>query len=179
MKKLFFGLLLYSACFLMPIYATADPFAAMDTRPLTDGIVAPAFSLKRLNGNETHLADYSGQVILLNFWATWCMPCRQEMPAIELLWQQYREKGLVVVGVSNDDIGKQKRVLTFIKKMNLSFPILLDDESTVSNLYDVSGIPVSYLIGRDGILIAKIVGTREWDSQEAFSLVENLLKKLN
>jgi len=98
------------------------------------------------------------------------------MPDMEKLWQQYKDAGLVVLGVSNDDAGKRKRVETFINKVNLSFPILLDPESTVSELYNVSAIPVSYLIDRNGVLLAKIVGVRKWASPEAFTLMEHLLQ---
>ena len=158
-------------------FVSANPFSVMGITPVTQKVLAPGFSLDNLNGDNASLVDYTGEVILLNFWATWCMPCRQEMPAMERLWQRYKNKGLVVLGVSNDDAEKRRRVATFVKKVDLSFPILLDTKSLVSDLYGVSGIPVSYLISRDGIVLAKIVGTREWDSQDAFSLVENLLKK--
>ncbi len=175
--KLCLTVLIVSIGLLNAPFVNADPFSVMDITPVTQKVLAPGFSLDNLNGNSASLIDYTGEVVLLNFWATWCLPCRQEMPAMERLWQRYKDKGLVVLGVSNDDAGKRRRVATFVKKVDLSFPILLDTESLVSDLYSVSGIPVSYLIGRDGRLLAKIVGTREWDSQDAFSLVENLLKK--
>jgi len=177
MKKLISRLFLCGTCFLVSGYATADLFTAMNIKPLT-GTKAPAlnFTLKHLDGTATSLHDFNGKLVLLNFWATWCLPCIQEMPDMEKLWQRYKDAGLIVLGVSNDDAGKRKRVETFIDKVNLSFPILLDSDSTVSELYDVSGIPVSYLISRDGTLLAKIVGVREWASPEAFTLMEHLLQ---
>ncbi len=161
----------------MTSYAIANPFTAMKITPLTETKkTALNFTLEHLNGTTSSLHDFSGKVVLLNFWATWCLPCIQEMPDMERLWQQYKDAGLVVLGVSNDDAGKRKRVETFIDRVNLSFPILLDPDSTVSNLYDVSAIPVSYLISREGILLAKIVGVREWASPESFTLIEHLLQ---
>lgn len=155
--------------------SVADPYEALKVTRLVEPIPAPAFTVPSLNGTPASLSDYKGKVILLNFWATWCFPCRQEMPHMETLWKRYKDKGFVVIGVSNDDKSKTKRVETFVKKVNLSFPILFDTESTVSDLYDVSGIPVSYLIDRDGNVISQIMGIREWDSDEAFELVEHLL----
>jgi len=177
MKTLISRLFLCGACFLVPGYAIADPFSALNIKPLADTkIPALGFTLKHLDGTTASLSDFSGKVVLLNFWATWCLPCIQEMPDMEQLWQRYKDAGLIVLGVSNDDAGKRKRVETFIDKVNLSFPILLDSDSTVSELYDVSGIPVSYLISRDGTLLAKIVGVREWASPEAFTLMDHLLQ---
>jgi peroxiredoxin len=177
MKKLISRLLLCGTCFLVPCYATADPFVAMNIKPLSGTkTVAMDFRLNHLDGTTASLQDFSGKVVLLNFWATWCLPCIQEMPDMEKLWQQYKDAGLVVLGVSNDDAGKRKRVETFINKVNLSFPILLDPDSTISELYNVSAIPVSYLIDRNGVLLAKIVGVREWASPEAFTLIEHLLQ---
>ncbi|MFC1748383.1 peroxiredoxin family protein [Pseudomonadota bacterium] len=155
----------------------ADPYAAMKITRLVEPIPAPAFTISNLNGDETSLDDYKGKLVLLNFWATWCFPCRQEMPDMETLWQRYKDQGLVVIGVSNDDKGKTKRVETFVNKINLSFPILLDSESVVSDLYDVSGIPVSYLIGQDGNVLAQVMGVREWASPDSFALVEHLLQQ--
>ena len=177
MKKLMSRVLLCGTCLLVPCYVTADPFVAMKIKSFSD-TKTPAlnFTLKHLDGTTASLQDFSGKVVLLNFWATWCLPCIQEMPDMEKLWREYKDAGLVVLGVSNDDAGKRKRVETFINKVNLSFPILLDPDSTVSELYNVSAIPVSYLIDRNGVLLAKIVGVREWASPEAFTLMEHLLQ---
>ncbi len=177
MKKLFFRFILCGVCFFVPCYATADPFTAMNIKPLADTkTLAPNFKLSYLDSTTADLQDFRGKVVLLNFWATWCLPCVQEMPDMEVLWQRYKDAGLVVLGVSNDNARMRKRVATFIKRVDLSFPILLDPESTASDLYDISGIPVSYLIDREGVILAKIVGERKWASPEAFALVEHLLR---
>lgn len=137
---------------------------------------APDFVIENLSGGDTGLADYKGNVVLLNFWATWCMPCRAEMPGMEALWQKYREQGFVVVGISNDE-GSKKRVETFTRLLDLSFPILLDPEGEVNDLYEVSNMPTSFLIDRNGKIISRIVGSDDWMSQEAISIVEGLLSQ--
>jgi peroxiredoxin len=104
------------------------------------------------------------------------MPCRAEMPGMEALWQKYREQGFVVVGISNDE-GSKKRVETFTRLLDLSFPILLDPEGEVNDLYEVSNMPTSFLIDRNGKIISRIVGSDDWMSQEAISIVEGLLSQ--
>jgi peroxiredoxin len=135
---------------------------------------APDFELENLRGGNSGLADYRGKVMLLNFWATWCMPCRDEMPGMETLWQKYKKKDFVVVAVSIDD-GSKKRIETFTRLLDLSFPVLLDPESEVNDLYKVSNMPTSFLIDRDGKIISRIVGSDDWLSAEAVQLVEKLI----
>ncbi len=155
--------------------ATA-PFANLVVVPEVARHAAPDFVSENLRGGNTGLADYKGKIVLLNFWATWCMPCRAEMPGMEKLWQKYKEQGFVVVAVSNDE-GSKKRVETFSKLLDLSFPILLDPEGEVNDLYKVSSMPTSFLIDGNGKIISRIVGTEEWFSPEAIQLVEDLLSQ--
>jgi len=158
--------------------------AVQAARPLADIFVvpevarhdAPEFVSENLHGGSTALADYRGKLVLLNFWATWCMPCREEMPGMESLWQKYKDQGLIVLAISNDE-GSKKRVETFFKMFDLSFPVLLDPDSKVSDLYKVSSMPTSFLIDGNGKIISRIVGTEEWFSPEAIQLVENLLSQ--
>ena len=164
------GVLLYA-----PI-SQANPFAAMEIAPLSGKVIAPEFTLPALDGVESELADYRGNVVLLNFWATWCMPCLREMPGMEKLSQRFRGSDFVVLGISNDQPSHKKRVATFLRRLNLTFPVLLDSDSDVSERYEVAGIPVSFLLDREGAVIAHIVGEREWGSQEAFDLIEHLLE---
>ena len=156
--------------------------AAQATAPLANLSVvsdverheAPDFISENLRGGNTGLVDYKGKIVLLNFWATWCMPCRAEMPGMETLWQKYKEQGLVIAAVSVDE-GSRGRIETFTKLFDLSFPVLLDPESKVSDLYKVSNMPTSFLIDRNGKIVSRIVGTEEWTSPEAIQLVEELL----
>ena len=152
----------------------ANPLADLLVVPEAARHDAPGFEIENLAGGNAGLKDYRGKIVLLNFWATWCMPCRAEMPGMESLWQKYKEQGLVVAAVSVDD-GSRGRVETFSKLFDLNFPILLDPESKVSDLYKVSNMPTSFLIDRDGKIISRIVGTDDWTSSEAIQLVESLL----
>jgi peroxiredoxin len=154
----------------------SDPYVAMGiTRP---DHVLPAhnFSLATLDGKHTSLNDYRGKVVLLNFWATWCAPCRKEMPSIQTLWDSYRNQDLVVLAVSEDD-GERGQITKFIRKVNVNFPILLDNELKIGDSYMLPGLPTTYLIGRDGTIAATIVGTRDWSRREAQALIQYLLNR--
>jgi len=152
------------------------PLANLLLVPESERHAAPAFTIENLRGGDVALADYKGKLVLLNFWATWCAPCLKEMPSMEKLWQKYKEQGLVVVAVSVDE-GYKKRIQTFLKLYDLSFPVLLDPESEVSDLYKVSGIPASFLIDRNGKIISRLVGEDDWFSDDAIQLVEDLLSQ--
>ena len=154
----------------------ANPLSDLLIVPETARHDAPGFKIENLAGGKAGLEDYKGKVVLLNFWATWCMPCRAEMPGMESLWQKYKEQDFVVAAVSVDE-GSRGRIETFSKLFDLNFPILLDPESKVSDLYKVSNMPTSFLIDRDGKIISRIVGTDDWTSPEAIQLVEKLLSQ--
>ncbi len=150
------------------------PLSKLSVIPLAERQAAPAFLLESLTGGKESLADYKGKLVLLNFWATWCMPCRQEMPSMASLWQKYQDQGLIVVAISLDEDARS-RVASFAKIFKLSFPILLDPQSQVGGAYEVSGVPASYLIDRNGKLVARVVGSDDWSSHESFRLIEALL----
>lgn len=152
----------------------ATPLSDLFVVPEVARQSAPDFNLENLRGGDTGLVDYKGKVVLLNFWATWCMPCREEMPSMEALWQKYKEQGFVVVGISNDE-GSKKRVEKFTELLDLSFPVLLDPDGEVNDLYRVSNMPTSFLIDRNGKIISHIVGSDDWLSPEAIQLVEKVL----
>ena len=171
-KQIIFPLLLL----LSGVAQAVTPLNNLVVVPEVARHAAPDFVSENLRGGNIGLADYKGKIVLLNFWATWCMPCRAEMPGMEKLWQKYKEQGFVVVAVSNDE-GSKKRVETFSKLLDLSFPILLDPEGEVNDLYKVSSMPTSFLIDGNGKIISRIVGTEEWFSPEAIQLVEDLLSQ--
>jgi peroxiredoxin len=156
--------------------SAADLFSKLGVDVPKVRLEAPALALDRLDGGKAGLTDFTGKVVLLNFWATWCAPCREEMPAMQRLWERYREQGLVIVAVSADK-GERKKVVSFVDKLALGFPILLDPEGDVRNRYEVVGLPMSYLIGRDGKISGRVIGITRWDSPEAFALVEHLLRQ--
>jgi peroxiredoxin len=152
----------------------ADPYQAMGiTRPDT-AVAAQDFSLDTLDGSRISLAAYRGQVVLLNFWATWCAPCRREMPSMQKLWQLYKTKNFAVLAVS-EDAGKLQKVTDFIAKIKVEFPVLLDHDFKIADDYMVPGLPASYLIGRNGTIAATVVGSQDWSRPEARALIDYLL----
>jgi len=169
-KKILAGGLLLAIASL----AQADPFAALGIDTPKVRLPAPQFNLATLDGDNKRLSDYQGKVILLNFWATWCAPCREEMPGMQTLYKKYKDQGLVIAAVSADQ-GKVENVESFANKLALTFPILMDANGDVRNRYEVVGLPMSYLIGRDGKMSGRIIGIKAWDSPEAFALIEHLL----
>jgi peroxiredoxin len=156
--------------------AVADPFEALEADAPGVRVAAPDFTLTSLEGATTTLSDYKGKVVLLNFWATWCLPCRKEMPGMQTLFQRYQKQGLAVLAVSADQ-GNISDVRSFVKDLGLGFPVLSKSSAELRNTYEVVGLPMSYLIGRDGKISARIIGARAWDSPEAFDLIEYLLKQ--
>jgi peroxiredoxin len=159
---------------LSTIAQAAAPLDNLSVVPEVARHSASDFEIEKLGGGKAGLADYKGKLVLLNFWATWCIPCREEMPGMETLWQKYKEQGFVVLAVSVDE-GSKSRIEKYSKMFNLSFPILLDPESEVSDLYKVSNMPTSFLIDGNGKVISRIVGTEDWSSPAAVELVEKLL----
>jgi len=157
-----------------PPVAGADVFADMGVvRP---GISQPApdFLLKNMDGTPHRLSDYRGKVVLLHFWATWCVPCRAEMPVLHEMWHRFRERGLEVVCV-NVDRGNRQAVGEFMQDIGLHFHTLLDPAGKARRQYEIFALPTSYIIGRDGKIIGRAVGERKWDSTESRALIEYLL----
>ena len=140
------------------------------------GSGAPDFHAMNLRTRRpTTLADYRGKVVLLNVWATWCLPCRVEMPSIELLNKAYASKGLKILAVSVDDPGTDATIRAFVKQYGLSFEVLHDPRGNISELYDISGYPETFIVGKDGVIRKKLMSATDWNSPEARSLVDRLL----
>src|SRR6185436_14144637 len=141
--------------------------AAPDIQPVAGrsavklGEPAPNFQLRDLDGHLVALSDMRGKVVFLNFWATWCGPCKVEMPAMEKLYREFRPKGFVVVAVSSDAEGP---VVTrpYRDALGLSFTIADDSEGLVSRLYGVRSLPLTFLVNREGVITHQIFGAREW-----------------
>ena len=134
--------------------------------------VAEDFSLRTSDGGAFRLSDHRGKVVLVNFWATWCPPCREEMPAMERLYREHRERGLVLVAVSLD--ADPAVVAPYVNASRLTFPIALDPKAEIGNKYGVRALPSSFVIGRDGTMVALALGPRAWDNDASHSLVEAL-----
>ena len=144
---------------------------------LSAGSPAPDFraATLELSPRIRTLADYRGQVVLLNLWATWCGPCEWEMPGIERLHQDFAAAGLTVVAIAVDDPGFEARVRQFVARHRLTFEILSEGTGTIERIYQARGLPATYLIGRDGIIRKRIAGASDWNSAANRALVAQLL----
>jgi peroxiredoxin len=112
------------------------------------GQPAPDFALKSSTGENLRLSEYRGDVVMINFWATWCGPCRQEMPLLDQLYSRYQRVGFSLLGVNIDD--DSSRAMDMIRELGVSFPVLFDSRKEVSKLYDVDAMPVTVLVDREG-----------------------------
>ena len=116
------------------------------------GTVAPSFGALSLNGDSVDLAELRGTAVLLNVWATWCIPCRREIPELQALHQEHSERGLRVVGVSVDGSGADRDVAEFAKSFSMTYTILRDPGESISNAFRIPGVPASFLIDREGVV---------------------------
>ena len=135
---------------------------------------APNFCLDGLGEKKVELKSFKGKVVFLNFWATWCGPCKEEMPSMEALYQQFKEKGFIFLAISVDYEGR-KGVREFIGKHHYSFPILLDPKCSTLDLFEVKGIPTTIIIDKKGMMIGKAIGPRDWKKPEVISMLNHLL----
>jgi peroxiredoxin len=153
-------------------------------RPVIAGAEAPGFDAHTLDGVPVTLADYEGKVVLLNVWATWCAPCREEMPSMQRLRQAISDPDFQVVAVSVDAdapgvLGYLGRpggdVEGFVEELGLTFDILRDPSGRIGETYQTTGLPETFLIGRDGVIYRKVAGGTLWDAPEYQELVQRLL----
>ena len=168
--------------FVCLVLVTVSPWAAgwrearaQDPKPEV-GHPAPDFTLPSLTGKAVRLSDFRGhKAVLINFWATWCAPCRLELPTMEKAYQKYKGKGLEILAVSVD-AGPKSSVKNFMEELGLSFPALLDPDMKVFQLYRLFAIPASFLIDKQGIIRFKELGYRDWTDKESTKLLEELLR---
>jgi len=139
------------------------------------GHPAPDFTLRNLQGNLEGLVDHKDKVIILNFWATWCAPCLEEMPAFEKLYRRYRSQRLTVLAISLDK-GDISKVKDFVDANNLTFPVLIDSDGVAEKLYPSFTIPFTYLIDKEGRVAARVDGAKNWASSETFAALDILIK---
>jgi len=152
-------------------------------RPVGAGTIAPDFEVTDLEGNLARLSDHTGEVVMVNIWATWCSPCRYEMPSMERLHQRFKDDGLRILAVSVDaELGKTDQggrpggdLRAFADSLGLTFTLLHDPSGEIQNLYQTTGVPETLLVGRDGVIYKKVAGPTEWDASEHQELIGRLL----
>jgi peroxiredoxin len=155
-------------------YQLKDELVGVDV-----GTKAPSFSGATISdapSRSKSLADYKGQVVLLNVWATWCGPCKVEMPSIEALHKAMGPKGLHVVAVSIDSAGKVGDIRAFLKQNALTFEVLHDSSGVIQGAYQTTGVPETFIIAADGTIRKKIIGATDWNSEPNRALITQLLK---
>jgi peroxiredoxin len=141
---------------------------SIDTEPIE-------IRLKDVKGREIALSDFRGRILFLNFWATWCPPCREEMPSMEKLYQRFKDREFAMVAVSLQE--PALRVEKFFREHNLSFIALLDSTGDVGSQLGIRSIPTTFILNRSGKVIGGVIGTRKWDSRKSFALFDYLIEK--
>ena len=164
---------LHRRCVLLAALAVAAGARAHQLRPWTRA--APPLALNDLDGKPWQLSALQGRAVMLNFWATWCEPCREEMPSIEKLHREFAPQGLAVVAISVDDAGAEQRIRDFVKELGLSFEILHDPGQVTTRNYQITGYPETFVIARDGTIRRKLIGAADWSSGANRALVRELL----
>ena len=139
------------------------------------GFPAPEFALPDLAGQVHRLSDFRGKVVFLNVWATWCPPCRMEMPAMESLYRRLKGRDFIMLAVSQDEDGL-KAVRPFVEEHRLTFPVLLAPTGSVSSHYGVTGYPETFVIDRDGKVIEHVIGPESWESDRIYRYFVELLQ---
>lgn len=147
--------------------------------PVTAGADAPSFEAWTLAEPPVRktLADYRGEVVLLNIWATWCGPCRVEMPSMQALHDSLGGRGLRIVAVSVDEPGQAAAIRAFAQEYGLTFEILHDPTKRIRRIYQTTGVPETFVIGRDGVIRKKVIAADDWNSPANHALLRRLLER--
>ena len=151
-------------------------------QPVVSGYPAPDFAVADEDGEPVTLSSFDGKVVLLNVWATWCGPCRQEMPSMQRLYDHFSRDEFEIAAISIDALPGRFDAAgnpggdpaAFARELGLTFPVLLDPSGEIQRTYRTSGVPESFLIGPDGIIYKKVAGSAEWDSEATIDLVRRL-----
>ena len=139
------------------------------------GQTAPDFVLKSATGENLRLSEYRGDVVMINFWATWCGPCRQEMPLLDELYGRYQRVGFNLLGVNSDD--DSRRAMAMVNELGISFPVLFDEDKKVSKLYEVEAMPLTILLDREGTVRHVHHGYQPGYEQKYLNEIRSLLRE--
>ena len=146
-----------------------------DFIPTGPGVESIDVTLKDLDGNVSKLSDYKGRVVFLNLWATWCEPCEDEMPSMQIMYEAFKNKGFVILAVSIDSAGDAPKIREFQDKYGLTFPIFHDTTRKIKEQYKTTGVPESFIIDQNGIIAEKVMGPRDWDNTYSVKMIVDLL----
>jgi thiol-disulfide isomerase/thioredoxin len=169
MKRLVAIALLFSIITLAGCSRKEEP------QPALEGSVAPDFTVRDLVGKETRLSDLKGEVVLVNFWATWCPPCREEIPSMAALNVLMSGKPFRMLAISIDEGGKDA-VEAFFKQSKTSLPAYLDNSGAIGKVYGITGVPETFVIDRKGVIIKKVVGPLDWNAPEVVKFLNETMQ---
>jgi peroxiredoxin len=165
---------LFLLLLLLPVlspFATAQQ-AGQGLTEVTDRPPSPDFLLTDMDGNRHRLSEYRGRVVIINFWATWCPPCRAEMPSMQRAWEQLKKEGILMFGI---DVGEDEdTIFQFTANYPVEFPLLMDQDSSVIGQWPVRGLPTTFVVDPEGRIAYRAIGGREWDDPELLVLVRAL-----
>jgi len=162
-------------CLALALLLLALPACSRKQQPALQGNPAPDFTLKDLAGTSIKLSDLRGKVVVLNFWATWCPPCREEIPSMMRLNSAMAGKDFRMLAISIDEGGKDA-VEGFFRKSGMSLPALLDTDQAVGKRYGLTGVPETFVIDKKGVILKKVVGAMDWSSPAVIEYLDNAMK---
>jgi len=154
--------------------AVIKAFEGTKIQVVSEGIDPIDFDLPLLDGTIVSLSQFKGKVVFLNFWATWCGPCRSEMPSMEAVYQKLKDKGFEILAVNLGD--SKNEVSAFMSQYKLNFPAVLDEKSATGSYYSVKAIPTTYIIDRRGLIVARIIGSINWNTPKIITALETVLQ---
>ena len=146
--------------------------------PVSVGMVAPDFTLSTVDGKTVHLADLRGKVVMLNFWATWCKPCRQEMPSMEEMYHGFKNLAgdrFELIAVNENNVFYQGKIRPFLAKYGIDFPVPTDPLRKLEHLYKITGVPETLISDQKGVVAEHVIGPRDWRMKNSLVTVHNLL----
>jgi peroxiredoxin len=162
-------------CCLLLLLACTSPQAGQTLTPLPGAMPAPDFELQDTDGKLHRLSDYRGKTVIINFWTTWCPPCREEIPSMNRAWQQLRQEDVVMMAVNMGE--DEDTIFVFTADYPAEFPLLLDRDGAVIAQWPVKGLPTTYIIAPDGRIAYRAIGGRNWDDSDILDTLRALQKQ--
>ena len=161
-----------SICMALSLSLAMNAQATETLTPIDSKAPAPDFSLKDTDGKLHRLSDYRGKPVIVNFWTTWCSPCREELPSMNRAWQQLEQEGIAMLAINMGE--DEDTIFVFSADYPTDFPILMDEAGEVIEQWPVKGLPTTYVIAPDGTIAYRAIGSREWDDKDLLDKVRAL-----